>query len=221
MRIRNFSRYTAIYVCAFAGLNGCTSPEASLMTAPMLPQSVAPTSPSLNANTSTNSGTMIANVRAVPLPSESQDAIFELRFSFVGYSDAHAEPRIATHENVEFVGTDLETIYGRMRNGSTDRIHLSVCAREYSSVGIYNGCYGVAEVDFYPSDNGVEKIFTGQRFTNGYYVGNVNREFHVTLTWTPVDLQPVTIIFDPATLTSPNPSPTPPQIFATANDANG
>jgi hypothetical protein len=104
----------------------------------------------------------------------------------------------------------------RIRTGSSDYIHVDICARRYQAF-VYIGCYGSAGADFYAADNGIAKpvVFRGDSRVSGS-----EATIGLTLAWTPVNIQPATLTLWPysVVMNLGDPAVT---VTATAYDAAG
>lgn len=172
-----------------------------------------PGKPSLNSVTTSSQLTTLVGIGFVPAPGTTPYD-YELRFSFSGYSGAHMEPRWGASGLPSLQDSQMQAV---IRTGSSDYIHLEICARDYDDFGIYLGCFGSGSADFYASDNNVTKAVT---FNEDFRVSHSSGMFRLTLQWPPVSVTPSSASLTPSSL---------PltvgfgarELVATAYDANG
>jgi len=199
-------------------LAGCTAHEAQV-TAPgdlhEQPASLMPPgTPSLNSVTTSTQLTTLVGVGFVPAPGSTTQYDYELRFSFNGYSGAHMEPRWGVSGLPSLEESQMQAV---IRTGSSDYVHLEICARDYDDFGIYLGCFGSGSADFYASDNNVTKAVT---FNEDFRVSHSSGMFRLTLQWPPVSVTPSSVSITPASLPLTVGFLTR-ELVATAYDANG
>jgi hypothetical protein len=149
---------------------------------------------------------------------------YELRFSYYGYRDAHVEPTVTvtppsnqgTYQPGVQSWSNVASMPAIMRGGSSDRIELYICVREYF-LFTYVGCHGSGFAIFTAADLGQTKTIDVHV---NYPFDHFSNTFYVRLNWTPVDYQPIYVKINEPIIQLTTVDGLPRELTASALDAN-